>query len=69
MAKESEFNQGVLMAVSLIVATHDLPTVAADVLNEMGLYNADCTELSDFDKENLRRVQGELHGKIRLRGL
>lgn len=43
MAKESEFNQGALMAVSLIVATHDLPTVAADVLNEMGLYNEELT--------------------------
>ena len=65
----TEFEEGALVAVSLIVATHDQPVVAADVLNALGLHNADCSSLDEYDKVNLRKVQGELRGKIRLRGL
>lgn len=65
----TDFEEGALMAVSLIVATHDMPVVAADVLNGLSLHDADCSSLDEYDKANLRKVQGELRGKIRLRGL
>lgn len=67
--KLSEFDRGALMAVSLLMATHDQPVIAADVLNAMGLETADCSELDVYDKENLRTVQGELGGHVKLRGL
>ncbi|HBG30762.1 MAG TPA: hypothetical protein DDW98_09055 [Gammaproteobacteria bacterium] len=67
MAKLTEFDRGALMAVSVLLGTHDQPTIAADVLGEMGLERADCSDLTEYDKRNLRIVQGERG--IRLRGL
>ena len=69
MLKMDEYTHGALVAVSILMAVHDQPVMAADVLKEMGLQNADVKELDDYDKKNLRRVQGELDGHIRLRGL
>jgi hypothetical protein len=43
--------------------------MAADVLKEMGLHDADVSDFDEYDKQNLRRVQGELGGHICLRGL
>jgi hypothetical protein len=65
----NEFTHGALMAVSLLIATHDQPVMAADVLNALSLHDADCSELDEYDKRNLRKAQGELQGKISLRGL
>ena len=64
-----EYERGALMAVSILMATHDQAVMAADVLKEMGLQNANIKELDDYDKKNLRRIQGELGGHICLRGL
>lgn len=57
------------MAASVLVALHDQPGMAADVVREFGLHEADCSKLDDFDKRNLRRIQGLKHGNIKLRGL
>lgn len=65
----SEWEQGVLMAVSILIATHDQVVAGADVLRELGLSKADCSRLDDYDKRNLAKVQGELNGQIKLRGL
>jgi hypothetical protein len=65
----TEYEQGALMAVSILMATHDQPVMAADVLKEMGLHDADVSDFDEYDKRNLRRVQGELGGHICLRGL
>lgn len=65
----SEWEQGVLMAVSILIATHDQVVAGADVLRELGLSKADCSQLDDYDKRNLAKVQGELGGQIKLRGL
>lgn len=65
----SELERGMLVAVSILLACHDEPSMAADVLNELGLSNADCSSLDDYDKENLKKVQGEHAGAINLRGL
>ena len=65
----SEFQQGALVAVSLLIALHDQPVAAADVVSELGLSEADCTGLDDYDKNNLKKIQGERSGSIKLRGL
>lgn len=57
------------MAVSVLMATHDQPTMAANVLQELGLIKADCSELDEFDKENLRKVQQQSGCRLALRGL
>jgi len=67
--KLSEFQQGALVAVSLLIGLHDQPVAAADVVSEMGLSDADCAELDDYDKNNLKKIQGERGGTIKLRGL
>lgn len=66
-AELDSFSQGVLYAASLLVAIHDQPTMAASILREADLNEADCSALDDFEKRNLRRIQGEK--AIALRGL
>jgi len=65
----SEWEQSVLMAVSILIATHDQVVAGAEVLRELGLSKADCSQLDDYDKLNLAKLQGELDGQIRLHGL
>lgn len=62
-----EFDRGVLISVGLIAYLHDQPMMAAEVLREMGLLNADCSELDDYDKRNLKLLKGER--AVKLRGL
>ena len=65
--KLNPWSEGVLMAASVLVATHDEPTLAATILKELGLSDADCSQLDDFDKESLRKLMTERG--ITLRGL
>ncbi len=44
-----------------------VPTMAATIIREAGLGQADCSGLDDFDKNHLRKIQGE--SGIALRGL
>jgi len=64
-----DFTHGVLLSVSVLMACHDAPVEAATILKEMGMATADCSELDAYDKRNLRKVQGEIGGMIRLKGL
>ncbi len=64
----TEFQRGALIAIGLVARLQG-GGPASEVLNEMGLCNADVSGLDDFDRENLARAQGELFGKINLRGL
>lgn len=57
------------MAASILISLHDLCVPAADIVSQLGLANADCAELDDFDKQNLKKIQGELGGAIKLSGL
>jgi len=57
------------MAASVLVATHDQPGMAADIIKELGLNDADCSDLDDFDKANLEKVNGQRGAWPRLRGL
>jgi hypothetical protein len=68
-SEQAARSEGVLMAVSVLVAMHDQIVAAADVVSELGLSQADCSKLDDFDKQNLRKIQGTLGGKINLLGL
>lgn len=63
----SDMEEGALMAVSILIALHDQPGMAADVVNELGLAAADCSQLDDYDKQNLKKIQGERG--VHLRGL
>lgn len=63
------WQEGVLMAASIVIACHDMPVVAATILNELCMQTADCSALDEFDQASLRKVQGELNGGISLRGL
>jgi hypothetical protein len=42
--------------------------MAANILSELGVRTADCSGMDEFDKENLRKIEGERFG-IALRGL
>jgi len=55
----TEFEQGVLYAAGLIVKLHNEPVIAASVIREAGLRNADISELDGFDRLNLLKVNGE----------
>lgn len=68
-AATKAFEQGVLMAASVLVSLHDQPGMAADIVREFGLHEADCSKLDNFDKQSLRRIQGLKQGIIKLRGL
>ena len=65
--KESSFNYGIMIAASNIVALHDQPVIAADIIKEAGLANFNCKEMSEYDKENLKVVNKEKG--MTLRGL
>lgn len=54
----TDFEKGILYAAG-IVCSQDMPGVAADILREAGLTEADCTDLDGFDKEQLRLLSGE----------
>ncbi|SDH05376.1 MULTISPECIES: hypothetical protein [unclassified Duganella] len=62
------WRDGALMALSVLVSVHDQPTMAASVVNELSLCEADCSELDEFDKTNLRKIQKAGRG-MKLRGL
>lgn len=69
MASLTEFEVGALVAVSTLISCYDEITVAANILNELGMKDADCSSLDDYDKEQLRKIQGEMGGSINLGGL
>lgn len=63
----NEFEQGVLYAAAIVVAIHDQPVIAATIIREAGLSDADCSKLDRFDKNHLSKLQNEKG--IALRGL
>lgn len=65
----TDWEQGVLMAASVLISLHDLCVPAADIVSQLGLATADCSSLDEFDRENLKKIQGDLGGAIKLRGL
>lgn len=63
----TEFEHGVLYAAAVVIAVHDQPVIAATIVREAGLSDADCSDMDDFEKHHLRVIQGE--NGIALRGL
>ena len=61
----SEFERGALTAIALIIRCHDAESLAFDILNEMGLNGADCSELDECDKEDLSQLIGYRGAKLR----
>ncbi|MDO8728515.1 MAG: hypothetical protein Q7K26_01340 [bacterium] len=59
MEELTEFAKGILFAAAIVQATSRTPVIAADILREAGLTHANCAELDDYDKENLRIVNKE----------
>lgn len=64
-APTSEFERGALTAIALIIRCHDAESLAFDILNEMGLNGADCSELDECDKEDLSQLIGYRGAKLR----
>ena len=64
----TEFEQGVLMAASVLNSLFDQPTAAANVINELGCGGVDCSEMDDFDKTNLRLISADC-SFLNLKGL
>ncbi|HCE7248666.1 TPA: hypothetical protein NHR53_006674 [Pseudomonas aeruginosa] len=52
----TEFQHGVLYTAAQVQRLHDESVVAADLLKQAGLAQADCSELDAYDKESLREV-------------
>lgn len=65
--KMNRFDQGILHAAAQMIALHDEPTMAANVIREAGLTNADCTKLDEYEKTYLRKMKDE--NGINFRGL
>lgn len=64
-----EFEVGALMALATLNAQFDQPSMCASTINELGLTGIDCSELSDFDKQSLRKINENLPTCDRLTGL
>lgn len=64
----TEFQKGALIAAGLVARLHG-GCLAAAILNEMGLCDVNVSDLDEFDRYNLALSQGELGGKVNLRGL
>jgi hypothetical protein len=60
-----DFERGALTVIALIIRCHDAESLAFDILNEMGLNGADCSELDECDKEDLSQLIGYRGAKLR----
>lgn len=60
----SDFDQGILFAVAMLMRTHDQPTMAADVLRCTDMANADVSKLDPFDQDPLKELNQEKQIKL-----
>lgn len=56
---KKEFANGILTAAAILQSIHDQPNMAASLLRETCLNFYNCSELDDFDKEHLRKINKE----------
>lgn len=59
VVQPDSFEEGVMYAAALLVRVHDLPTIAANVLREAGLMDANVHKLDDYERESLRELNRE----------
>lgn len=55
----TDFQRGVLYAVSMLQITADSPNLGADILKEAGFAHLDCSDCDEMDKEALRIINQE----------
>lgn len=65
----TEFESGALIALATLNAVFDQPSMCASTINELGLAGIDCSELSEFDRENLAKINANLPKDKKLKGL
>ena len=54
--KLTDFERGVLISAGLVMRLHGCGVTSRELLNHTGLTGADCSELDDYDKENLQMI-------------
>ncbi|EGR4074389.1 hypothetical protein DDO73_15120 [Vibrio cholerae] len=59
MPRLNQFSQGVIYAAAILVNYHNDCQTAADVLEQAGLLNSDCSSLDDYEKQAMRKLQCE----------
>lgn len=59
MRTVNTFEMGALVAISLLIELYDQPTIAANLLKEMGLSDADLSNLEPQDRKNIERIHNE----------
>lgn len=52
-----EFAQGVFYAAAIVTTFCDQPSMAADIIEEAGYLDADCSDLDDTEKDAMRKLQ------------
>lgn len=52
----TEFEEGVLYSAAVIVELHGRMVVACDLLREAGLFDSDVSELDDYEKKALKKL-------------
>ncbi len=52
----TKFEEGVFYSAAIIVDLHDETVVACDLLREAGLFNSDISELDDYEKKALKKL-------------
>lgn len=68
-AKATEFESGALIALATLNAVYGQPSMCANTISELGLGGTDCSELSDFDRESLSKINADLPRDKKLKGL
>lgn len=65
----TEFESGAMVAIATLNAVYGQPSMCANTIIELGLGGTDCSELSDFDRESLAKINVELPEAIKLKGV
>jgi len=63
----SEFERGIFYAAYLICELHDHQTIAADVIREANLENADISGLDDCEKDMLLELNKSEHLNLKVK--
>ncbi|HGN1205755.1 TPA: hypothetical protein ACKRPP_001173 [Proteus mirabilis] len=63
----TKFQEGIIYAVVLLQKLHDQPTMGANILQEAGLDEIDCSKFDEYDKEALRIINNNY--RMNLKGL
>lgn len=65
----TDFESGALVALATLHAAQGHSSACASAISELGLGGIDCSELSEFDRVNLAKINVDLPDHKKLRGL